>query len=164
MVEGDGGEQWPGRYPIRESVPRPSPGRVRAMESQPHDRPARLLPPRSQPLIAAAVATALVALAGWFAAAGGLTGGLVHHDRPPVADHRFTVNVNTAAEVELAQLPGIGPTMARRIVDHRREHGPFASVEALLDVPGIGPTTLERLRPHLRPLGGPRPRTPPAGP
>lgn len=127
------------------------------------ERPARLLPTTSQPLIAAVVTAGLVALAGWFTAAGGFTGGLVHHDRPPAVELLFTVNVNTAAEAELAQLPGIGPSMARRIVDHRREHGEFTAIEGLLDVAGIGPTTLERLRPHVRPIRGQRPRTANAG-
>ena len=112
-----------------------------------------VLPPRAQPLLAAAVACGLVAGAAWYVAAGGLSGGLVHHDAPPaVAGPTFTVNLNTAPAAELAQLPGIGPATAGRIVDHRREHGPFASVDGLLAVPGIGPATLEALRPHLRPL------------
>ena len=116
------------------------------------DGPA-LLPARSQPLIAAAVAVGLAAMAVWFVAGGGLRGGLVHHDAPPVpAGPGFTVNVNTAVATELAQLPGLGPATAQRIVAHRRDHGPFASLEGLLDVPGIGPATLEQMRPHLRPL------------
>jgi len=44
-------------------------------------------------------------------------------------------------------LPGIGPVLARRIVEGR----PYARVEDLLKVKGIGPATLERLRPYLRP-------------
>jgi competence protein ComEA len=42
--------------------------------------------------------------------------------------------------------------MARRIADHRREHGPFRSIDGLLDVPGIGPATLALMRPYLRPI------------
>jgi competence ComEA-like helix-hairpin-helix protein len=107
---------------------------------------------RSLAVIAAAVALALAAMAIWFVAQGGPWGGLVHHDTPPAATGRFTVNVNTAGADELAQLPGIGPATARRIVDHRREHGPFSSIEALHDVPDVGPATLEAIRPHLRPI------------
>jgi competence protein ComEA len=110
-----------------------------------------LLPSRSQPLVAVAVAVGLMALAGWYVAAGGLRGGLVSHDAPPPPTVRFTVNVNSAPAAELAVLPGLGPALAARIVDHRREHGPFETVEDLLDVPGIGPATLEAMRPHLRP-------------
>ena len=52
----------------------------------------------------------------------------------------------------LARVPGLGPATAQRIVDHRLQHGPFESLETLLDVPGIGPATLEQMRPHLRPI------------
>ena len=119
----------------------------------PHPAPS-LLPPRVQSLLAAVTLCSLTGLAVWFVAAGGLGGGLVHHDAPPAATARFTVNVNAAAAAELAQLPGLGPATAQRIVDHRRTHGPFTSLEGLLNVPGIGPATLARLRPHLRPIRG----------
>ena len=57
------------------------------------------------------------------------------------------VNVNTATAVQLEALPGIGPVLARRIVEFRSRHGPFARLEDLLQVQGIGPRLLERLRP-----------------
>jgi competence protein ComEA len=56
------------------------------------------------------------------------------------------VNVNTAAETDLEALPGIGPVLAQRIIDYRTQHGPFASVDDLLDVSGIGPATLDEFR------------------
>ena len=110
------------------------------------------MPSRSQPLIAFVVAGCLAAGVAWFVAAGGLAGRLVHHDAAPMTDNRFTVDINTAAEAELAQLPGLGPTMARRIIDHRREHGSFTRLDGLLDVPGIGPATFAAMQPHLRPI------------
>ena len=60
------------------------------------------------------------------------------------------VSVNSATEAELEDLPGVGPVMARRIVDHRTTNGSFVTVEDLLDVPGIGEATLARLRPLVR--------------
>lgn len=54
----------------------------------------------------------------------------------------------TAAEWE--RLPGIGPSLAARIVADRDAHGDFGSPEGLLRVRGIGPRTVERLRPYLR--------------
>jgi competence ComEA-like helix-hairpin-helix protein len=120
------------------------------MPTPSHDTPPAT--DRSLTVIAAAVALALVAMAAWFVAQGGPWGGLVHHDNAPAATGRFTVNVNTAEADELAQLPGIGPAGARRIVDYRRDHGPFTSIDAILDVPDIGPATLEAIRPHLRPI------------
>lgn len=103
----------------------------------------------AQRLLAALVAGGLAASAGWIGLAGGRA-GLVHHDAPPAASATFTLDVNTADAIELAQLPGLGPATARRIVEHRRRHGPFASIESVLDVPGIGPATLAGMRPHLR--------------
>ncbi len=56
------------------------------------------------------------------------------------------VDLNSATAEQLDALPGVGPTTAAAIVDHRTRHGPFASVDALLDVPGIGEAKLEALR------------------
>lgn len=129
------------------------------------DRFDRLLPSRAQPLVAALVGAGLVAMAAWYVAAGGLRGGLVDYDRPPEVPLAFTVDLNAAGEAELAQLPGVGPALARRIVDRRETAGPFLADTDLLDVPGVGPVTFERIRPHLRPFPGPSgPAAPPRSP
>jgi len=111
-----------------------------------------ILPLRAQRVLAVTIAAALTGMAAGFVALGGLSGGLVPHDAPPAPSARFSVNVNEAGVDELAVLPGLGPATARRIVEHRRDHGRFESLDDLLDVPGIGPATLEELRPHLRPI------------
>lgn len=67
-------------------------------------------------------------------ASGGSTGG-------------GKINVNTASEQELQELPGVGPATSEAIIKHREENGRFESVEQLEDVPGIGPAILERLTP-----------------
>lgn len=56
------------------------------------------------------------------------------------------VNINTASATELDTLPGIGPVIAERIVQHRRRHGLFARVEDLQQVEGIGPKKLAELK------------------
>lgn len=56
-----------------------------------------------------------------------------------------TINVNTADAATLEQLPGIGPALAARIIDHREQVGPFGSLEDLDAVSGIGPAMMERL-------------------
>ena len=61
------------------------------------------------------------------------------------------VHLNSATEADLIQLPGIGPALAKRIVEHRRQIGGFKSVEQLLEVRGIGEKKLEQIRPYVRP-------------
>jgi competence protein ComEA len=56
------------------------------------------------------------------------------------------VNINTATLDELETLPGIGPSLGQRIIDYRTEHGPFRSVDDLLNVSGIGDKRLADLR------------------
>ncbi|MBA4039581.1 MAG: hypothetical protein C0468_04545 [Planctomyces sp.] len=60
------------------------------------------------------------------------------------------LDINTASAAELELLPGIGPALAARIVEHRATRGRFVSVEDLDEVRGIGPKTMERLRGLVR--------------
>ena len=57
----------------------------------------------------------------------------------------LVVNINTATVQELEALPGIGPTLAQRIVDDREENGPFPAIESLIRVKGIGENKMEAL-------------------
>jgi competence protein ComEA len=59
------------------------------------------------------------------------------------------LDLNKATVADLDALPGIGPVLAQRIVDHRTAHGPFASVEQLDDVSGIGPAVYAELAPRV---------------
>lgn len=55
------------------------------------------------------------------------------------------VNINTASAEQLAMLPGVGPSVAARIVAHREEHGKFTKAEELMLVRGIGEKTFATL-------------------
>jgi competence protein ComEA len=63
------------------------------------------------------------------------------------------ININTASQSELTQLPGIGPSTAAAIIQYREQHGPFNSVEEITNVSGIGGARLEQIR-HLITVGG----------
>lgn len=60
---------------------------------------------------------------------------------------RRNVNINTASAAELELLPGVGPALAQRIVEHRSRYGPFKRVDDLDAVRGIGSRLIERVRP-----------------
>ena len=71
---------------------------------------------------------------------------------------RIDLNRATAADLEL--LPGIGPSLAQRIVDDRAARGAFTSVAALQRVRGIGPRTIARLQALIRIDEDPQGRAP----
>ena len=65
------------------------------------------------------------------------------------AEARRVVNVNSADATQLALLPRVGPSVAQRIIDFRKENGPFKSPEDLMLVPGIGEKTFQLLKPYV---------------
>ena len=72
----------------------------------------------------------------------------VEPDEPPAPDPPFAVNLVSADT--LVYLPGVGPVLAERIVQSRRDEGPFLSPADLSRVKGIGPKLTQRLAPLLR--------------
>jgi|GEM_PF-6881439 len=66
--------------------------------------------------------------------------------RTTSCDFSGRLDLNKATLAELEALPGIGPTLAARIVKQREETGGFRSVDELLTVPGIGTKTLSKFR------------------
>lgn len=59
------------------------------------------------------------------------------------------VNVNSANASQLALLPRVGPSVAERIVDYRKQNGPFKKTEDLMLVQGIGEKTFQLLKPYV---------------
>ena len=67
---------------------------------------------------------------------------------PKEPEVSFPVNINKANKQQLMALPGIGETLAQRIIDNRNANGPFSSVDQLINIKGIGEKRLETLRPY----------------
>jgi competence protein ComEA len=68
----------------------------------------------------------------------------------PPTSRAPALDLNAATAEQLDDLPGIGPALAKAIVDHRARHGRFRAVDNLLDVRGIGPAKLDGLRDLVR--------------
>ncbi len=60
------------------------------------------------------------------------------------------VNINTATQTELETLPGIGPSLALRIVNYRKENGKFSSIEDIKNVSGIGEAKYEDIKKYIK--------------
>jgi len=117
--------------------------------------PARPVPPIAEtawPLPVQLATIALAGLAGLLLLVQGLanrSGGA----RPAEAEEwslpADRLDLNTAGAADLTQLPGVGPTLAERIVAFRQDHGPFTRVDDLGKVKGVGAALMARLRPCL---------------
>jgi competence protein ComEA len=56
------------------------------------------------------------------------------------------LNLNTATQAQLETLPGIGPAVAARIIEHRQKNGNFKKVEELMNVKGIGEKSFLKIK------------------
>jgi len=63
------------------------------------------------------------------------------------------VNINNADAAQLALLPRVGPSVAGRIVDYRKQNGAFKKAEDLMLVQGIGEKTFELIKPYVATAG-----------
>lgn len=59
------------------------------------------------------------------------------------------VNINTANQSELDQLPGIGPSIAQKIIEYREENGNFKNIQELQNVKGIGNAKYEEIKDNV---------------
>ncbi len=59
------------------------------------------------------------------------------------------INLNTATKEELVSVPGIGEKKAQAILEYRKEHGPFKSVDELVSIKGFGEKSVAKLKSEL---------------
>jgi competence protein ComEA len=59
------------------------------------------------------------------------------------------INLNSATATDLELLPGVGPVLAKRIIDFRKSHGGFLNVQGLLEVKGIGDKIFKEISAHV---------------
>lgn len=64
----------------------------------------------------------------------------------PVEEGTSKININTATDLELQALPGIGEKKALQIINYRTENGSFSTIEELMEVSGIGQKTFDTLK------------------
>lgn len=113
----------------------PPPGRV-ALEQEPRRTPPRRTGTTSRSTPPTRPPAPVIVRRGGTRTAGEAASG-------PIA-------INEASSEELMRLPGVGETLAGRIIAHRQQHGPFRRLEDLDAVSGIGPALLEKLAPLIR--------------
>ena len=104
--------------------------------------------------VACLVALGLVGTVVWWWSHGGPRGQLIEFEHLTPQRARFQVDINQAEWPELAALPNVGETLARRIVETREQQGLFSSHNDLCRVRGIGPRKVEIIRPYLLPVSG----------
>ena len=57
-----------------------------------------------------------------------------------------TININKATEKEFETLPGIGPSLASKIIEYRNQNGKFGSIDDIKNVNGIGDSKYEKIK------------------
>ena len=72
------------------------------------------------------------------------------HGSPEELLRKQNISINDGSEADLQKVSGIGPKMAKKIVDYRQEHGPFKTLEELRHVKGIGPALYKKIVEKVR--------------
>jgi competence protein ComEA len=105
----------------------------------PEQTPSALIPSAARDLLLAFAAAAV--LAACF-----LISPALAQKKPPPPN---PLDLNSATQKQLEELPGVGPVTAKAIVDFRQKGGPFRRVDDLLVVRGISEARLNRIRPYV---------------
>ncbi len=96
---------------------------------------------------------ALIQDAGGNASSANLSGLKLYVTRAEEGQEPQKVDINRAEVWLLKALPGIGETLAQRIVDYRQQNGPFLNIAEIMKVAGIGTTTYEQIKPLITVAG-----------
>ena len=59
------------------------------------------------------------------------------------------VNINEAKQEDFEELPGIGPSIAKKIIEYREQNGKFTSIDELQEVKGIGEAKFENIKEYI---------------
>ncbi len=119
----------------------------------PTEPPRRALLRRAdQAAIAAIALAALLTLGGYWWSQASIRHRLIDLEHAEPRTATYQVDINAAEWPEFAALPGVGETLAKRIVAYRTQHGPFQTTEQLRHVSGIGVKRLESIRAYLKPI------------
>jgi competence ComEA-like helix-hairpin-helix protein len=114
-----------------------------------NDKPLLWLRRADQFILGVVLISLLVLLVAfrWKLSGGGLSEIEIASQQP--REYFYSININQATWVEWSQLDGIGEKLAKRIVEDRRDSGPFQSVDDLKRVRGLRSKLIEKLRPFL---------------
>ena len=66
------------------------------------------------------------------------------------SDKTTKININKATQTELESIPGIGPSIAQKIIDYREVNGNYTSVEDVKNVSGIGDAKYEKMKEYIK--------------
>ena len=66
-------------------------------------------------------------------------------DTTVITDATGKFDINSASQAQLESISGIGPSKATAIIAYRNEHGPFKSIQDVVNVSGVGPKTVEKI-------------------
>lgn len=128
------------------------PGAQRSVNAEPEPCPSSppLLLRREQATVALVLLVCLAISGGIWWSRGG--NSQQPFENRPSLQQAYRIDLNRCQWVELAQVTGIGETLARRIVELRQQRGGFRSQDELLEVKGIGPKKFAEIQPYLLPL------------
>jgi competence protein ComEA len=141
-------DEGPDKRAARQADPRPAASASDRGQSPPEHVPPEDLPPKHIPVDSFDKAADIRPSTPPPPPASATTRPSFHS--APAAARRpvsFPINLNTAQRKEFMELPGIGEQLAERILQYRKAHGAFRTIEQLREVKGIGKKRMDRLRP-----------------